>query len=74
MLGCFQLKLIALRRRGAHLTFIGALDIPVRFGVGEHEKADKNVRAPKALRVPWPIKVDAPDGASNARCDVETEF
>ena len=30
----------------AHLTFVGALDIPVRFGVDQNEEADKNVRAP----------------------------
>jgi hypothetical protein len=35
----------------AHLTFSGALDIPVRFGVDQNEEADKNVRAPDSQRL-----------------------
>jgi hypothetical protein len=32
--------------------FCWSADIPVRFGVDQNEEADKNVRAPKAQRLP----------------------
>ena len=47
-LGVNKTKFLAFAAGG--LTFVGALDIPVRLGVDRSAEADKNVRAPKTHR------------------------